>query len=152
MSVVWGVGCSRQTQIPNFQPRPTAAGSADIVATAMLRIKEVCARHDAHAETFMADFRSFADNLDHCQPPTPASFALINDDEDNEEDKAIHIFLSIDDADEKIKDIAAVLAPSPPLPHVGAVCPSWGGGCPLLTPNMLSAFELATVPPQETAC
>ena len=99
----------------------------------------------------MADFRSFADDLDQRQPSTPASFASIGDDNDNDKDKAIHIVLSIDDADIEFEDIAIVLAPPPPLPYTGAVVPFLGGECPLSTPTMLSAFESANVPPQKTA-
>ena len=97
----------------------------------------------------MADFWSFADNLDQRQPSTHVSFASINDDEDDDKDEAIHIVLSINNADIKFKDIAVVLAPPPPLPYTGAVVPFLGRECPLSTPNMLSAFELATILPKK---
>ena len=131
---------------------PTAAGLSDYVATATLRIEEVCARQDAHLEAFMADFRSIADDLDQHQLSTSAPFASIDDDDDDDKDEDIHIVLSIDDADVEFEDIAVVLAPPPPLPYTGAVVPFLGGECPLSTPNLLSAFELATVPPQKMAC
>ena len=105
---------------------PTAAGSADIVATAKLRIKEVCAGQDAHLEMSMVDFWSFAAGLNHCQTSMPVSFALLNDNEDDE-DEGIHIVLSTNNADNKIKDIAVVLASPPPLPYAGAVVPFLGG-------------------------
>jgi hypothetical protein len=106
---------------------PTAAGLANNVATAKLWIKEVCARQDAHLKTSMADFWLFADNLDHRQPSTPMSFEPIDDDDNNNKDEAIHIILSIDNADDKITDIAVVLAPPLPLPCAGAVVPLLGG-------------------------
>jgi hypothetical protein len=125
---------------------PTAAGST-------LRIKEVCARQDAHFEASLADFRLFADNLDLRQPSMHASSVSLNDDDnDHDKDKAIPIVWSIDNADVEFKDITIVLAPPSPLPYMGAVVPFLGGGCPLLSPNMLPAFELATVPPQKAAC
>ena len=65
---------------------PTAAGLSDNVATATLRIEEVCARQDAHLEAFMADFRSIADDLDQRQLSTSASFASIDDDDDDDKD------------------------------------------------------------------
>jgi hypothetical protein len=149
-------GIVPSVQIPSstmtWMSLPTAAGLSDNVATATLRIKEVCARQDAHLEAFMADFRSIADDLDQRQSSTSASFASINDDVDDDEDEDIHIVLSIDDADVEFEDIAVVLAPPPPLPYTGAVVPFLGGECPLLSPNLLSAFELATVPPQKMAC
>ncbi len=77
----------------------TAAGS-------MLRIEEVCTRQDAHLEAFMADFRSFADDLDQRQPSKHASFALLDDDDNNDKDNAIHIILLIDDTDVELEDIA----------------------------------------------
>ena len=124
----------------------TAAGS-------MLRIEVVCARQDTHFEASLVDFQSFADNLNLRQPSTHASFALLDDDDnDHDKDKAIPIVRSIDNADVEFEDIAVVLAPPPPLPYMGAVVPFLGGGCPLSSPNMLSAFESATVPPQKTAC
>ena len=131
---------------------PAAAGLSNNVATATLQIKEVCSRQDAHLEAFMADFLSFADNLDHRQPSMPASIALIDDDDDDDKDEAIYIALSIDNANVKFKDIAVVLAPPPPLPYEGAVVPILGGKHSMLTPNMLSAFEPATVPPKKTTC
>ena len=100
----------------------------------------------------MADFWLFVDNLDQCQPSTHTSFASIDDDEDDDKDEAIHIVLSINDADVEFEDTAVFLAPPLPLPYTGAVVPFLGGECPLSTPNMLSAFELATVPPQKMAC
>ncbi len=100
----------------------------------------------------MADFRSSADNLDQRQPSLHASFASLDDnDDDLEKDEAIPIAPSIDDANVKFEDIAIVQAPPPPLPYTGAVVPFLGGECPLSSPNMLSAFESATVPPQKTA-
>jgi hypothetical protein len=77
---------------------------------------------------------------------------LIDGDGNDDKDEAIHIVLSIDNADVEFEDIAVVLAPPPPLLYTGAVVPFLGGGCPLLTPNMLLAFESATIPPQKTAC
>ena len=124
---------------------PTAAGST------MLRIEEVCARQDAHLEALMADFRSFADDLNQRQPLTHASFTSLDDDDDNAKDEAIHIILSIDNADVEFEDIAVVLPPPPPLPYTGVVVPFLGRERPLSTPNMLSAFELATVLPQKMA-
>ena len=100
----------------------------------------------------MADFGSFADDLDQRQPSTHASFASINDNDDDDKDEAIHIVLLIDDADAKFENIAVILAPPLPLPYTGAVVPFLGGECPLSTPNMLLAFELAAIPPQKTAC
>ena len=115
---------------------PTAAGLSDNVANATLWIEEVSARQDAHLEAFIADFRYFADDLDQ-----PASFASIDDDNDDDKDEAIHIVLSIDDADIKFEDIAIILT-----------VPFLGGECPLSTPTMLSAYESANIPPQKTAC
>jgi hypothetical protein len=100
----------------------------------------------------MGDFRSFADDLDQHQLSTHASCTSIDDDDDNDKDEAIHIVLLIDNAAIEFKDIAFVLTPPPPLLYTGAVVPFLGGECPLSTPNMLSAFELATIPPQKTAC
>jgi len=100
----------------------------------------------------MADFRSFADDLDQHQPSMHASFASLNDNDNNDKDEAILIVLLIDDADVELEDIAVVLAPPLPLPYTGAVVPFLGGECPLSSPNMLSVFESATVPPQKTAC
>ncbi len=100
----------------------------------------------------MADFRSSADDLDQRQPLSHASFASLDDDDnDLEKDEAIPIAPSIDDANVELENIAVVHAPPPPLPYTGAVVPFLGGECPLSSPNMLSAFELATVPPQKTA-
>ena len=96
----------------------TAAGSK-------LRIEEVCARQDAPLE---ADFRSFADELDQRQPSTHASFALLDDDGDDDPDEAIHIVRLVDDADIEFEDTAVVLIPPPPLPYTGAVMPFGGGG------------------------
>ena len=93
---------------------PTAAGLADHVATAILRIKEglalrikeclvdnvataklrieeVCARHDAQLKTSMTDFRSFPDDLNHRQSLIPMSFELIDDNDHNNEDEAIPV-------------------------------------------------------------
>ena len=95
--------------------------------------EEVCARQDAHSEAFMVDFRSSTDDLNHRQPSMPVSIALIDDDDDDDKDEAIHIILPINDANIKFKDIAVV--------------PFLGRGCPLSTPNMLSAFESATTVP-----
>ena len=94
-----------------------------------LRIEEVCAQQDAHFEASLADFRSFADNLDLRQPLTHASFASLNDDDDgHDKDKAIPIVRLINDADVEFEDIVVVLAPPPPLPYTGAVVPFLGGG------------------------
>ena len=138
-------------QIPSsttmWMPLPTAAGS-----NATLRTQELCACQGAHLEAFVADFWLFVDNLDQRQPSTHTSFASIDDDEDDDKDEAIHIVLSINDADVEFEDTAVFLAPPLPLPYTGAVVPFLGGECPLSTPNMLSAFELATVPPQKMAC
>jgi hypothetical protein len=124
---------------------PTATGST-------LRIEAVCAHQVAHLEASMADFRSFADDLDQRQPSTHASFASLDEEDDDlEKDKAIPIAPSIDDANVEFEDIAVVHAPPPPLPYTGAFVPFLGGECPLSSPNMLSAFESATVPPQKTA-
>ena len=65
----------------------------------------------------------------------PASFALIDEDNDDDKDKAIHIVLLIDDDDIEFKDIVGVLVPPPPLPYMGAVVPFLGGKCPLSTPT-----------------
>ena len=101
----------------------------------------------------MADFRSFADNLDQRQPSTHASFASLDEENDDlEKDEAIPIAPLIDDANVEFEDIAVVHAPPPPLPYTGAVVSFLGGECPLSSPTMLSAFESATVPPQTTAC
>ena len=59
----------------------------------------------------MVDFWSIADNLDQCQPTTSASFALINDDDNDDKDADIHIILSINNADVDFEDIAIVLTP-----------------------------------------
>jgi len=100
----------------------TAAGS-------MLRIEEVCTRQDAHLEAFMADFRSFADDLDQRQPSKHASFALLDDDDNNDKDNAIHIILLIDDTDVELEDIAIILTPPQPLPYTGDCgCALPGGG------------------------
>ncbi len=99
------------------------------------------------------DFRLFADDLNLRQPLTHASFASLDDDyDDHDKDEAIPIVRLIDNADVKFVDIAVVLAPPLPLPYTGAAVPFLGGECPLSSPNMLSAFESATVPPQTTAC
>ena len=127
----------------------TAAGLSDNVATATQRIEKVCTRQDAHLEAFMAGFRSFAEDLDQRQPLMSASFASINDDVDDDRDEDI---LSIDDADVDFEDITIVLTPPPPLPYTGMVVPFLGGECPLSPPNLLSASELATAPPQKMAC
>jgi hypothetical protein len=126
---------------------PTAAGS-------MLWIKEVCARQDAHFKASLADFQSFADNINLRQPLTHTSFALLDDDNDNhDKDKAIPIVRSIDDADIEFKDIVVVLASLHHSPIRVRSCPSWGGNVRgrLSSPNMLSAFELATILPQKMA-
>ena len=74
------------------------------------------------------DFRLFADNLDLRQPLTHASFALLDDDDDNhDKDRAIPIIRSIDNADFEFEDITVVLAPPPPLPYTGGVVPFLGG-------------------------
>ena len=181
-------GIAPSVRIPSttmtWMSSPTAAGSTT------LQLEEVCARQDAHLEALMADFRSFADDLDQRQPSTHASIASLddddddkkdedihivlsidddnvdlaslNDDDDDDKDEDIHIVLSIDDDDDKDEDIHIVLsiddddvefeAPPPlPLPCTGTVVPFLGGERPLSTPNMLSAFESATVPPQKTA-
>ena len=100
----------------------------------------------------MEGFRSFAADLDQRQSSTHASFASIDNDDDNDKDETIHIVPSIDDPGVKFEDIAVIRAPPPPLPYTGAVVPFLGGEYPLLTPNMLLACELATVPPKKTAC
>ena len=78
-------GIVPSVQIPSsttmWMSLPTATGLSDNIATATLRIEEVCTRQDAHLEAFMADFRLIADNLNHCQPSTPASIVLIDDNE-----------------------------------------------------------------------
>jgi hypothetical protein len=139
-------GIAPSVHIPSstttWMSSPTAAGST-------LRIEEVCTRQDAPLE---ADFRSFADELDQRQPSTHAPFALLDDNDDDDMDEPIHIVRSIDDADVDFEDIFDfVLVPPPPLPYAGAVVPFLWGECPLSSPNMLSAFESATVPPQKTA-
>ena len=100
----------------------------------------------------MADFRSIADDLDQRQLSTSASFASIDDDDDDDKDEDICIILSIGDADVEFEDITIILTPPPPLPYTGAVVPFLGGECLLSTPNLLSAFESATVLPQKMAC
>ena len=91
------LGMAPSVHIPSttttWMSSPTAAGSTT------LRIEEVCARQDAHLEALMADFRSFADDLDQRQPSTHASIASLDDDDDDEKDEDIHIVLSIDDDD-----------------------------------------------------
>ena len=138
------LGMAPSVHIPSttttWMSSPTAAGST------MLRIEEVCARQDAHLEALMADFRSFADDLDQRQPSTHASIASLDDDDDDEKDEAIHFVMSIDDDDDVEFEV-----PPPPLPCTDTVVPFLGGERPLSTPNMLSAFESATVPPQKTA-
>ena len=142
-------GIASSVHIPSstttWMSSPTAAGST-------LWIEEVCAHQDAHFEAFMADFRSFADDLDQRQPSTYAFFASPDEDDDNDKDEVIHIVRSIDGANIELEDITIILAPPLPLPYTDAVLPFLGGECPLSSPNMLSAFELATVPPQKTAC
>ena len=110
------------------------------------------ARQDALLEALMGDFRSFADDLVQRQPSAHAACALIDDDDDDDKDVAIHIVPWIADADVEFEDIAVVLAPPPPLLYTGAVVPFLGGERPQSTPNMLSAFDSATVPLQKTAC
>ena len=122
---------------------PTAAGMADHVAPAKLQIKEVCDRQDAHLETTMTEFRSFADALDHCQPSTPTSFELIKGEDTDDEDKDFRIVLLIGDANNTIKEIAVVFAPNPHQPYAGAMVPLLGGERSLSTPSVLPAFELA---------
>ena len=80
------------------------------------------------------------------------AWAVVVHDNDDDKDKAIHIVLSINDTDVEFENIAVVLVPPPPLPYASAFVPFLGGECPLSTPNMLSTFELATVPPQKMAC
>ena len=147
------LGIAPSVQIPlsttTWMSLPTAAGLSDNVATATLRIEEVCARQDAHLEAFMAGFRSFTDNLDQRQPLTSAPFASIDANVDDDKDEDI---LSIDDADVDFEDIVVVLAPPPQLPYTGVVVPFLGGECLLSPPNLLSASESATVPPQKMAC
>ena len=98
----------------------------------------------------MADFRSFADNLDQRQPLTHASIASLDDDDDNEKDEDIHIVLSINvddvdltslngnddnDKDEVIHivlsidddDIEFEVPPPRHFPVRVQLCPSWGG-------------------------
>ena len=100
----------------------------------------------------MADFQSIADDLDQRQPTTSVSFASINDNDDNDKDEDIHIVLSINNANVEFENIDVVLAPPPPLPYTSVVVPFLEGECPLSTPNLLLAFESATVPPQKKAC
>ena len=101
---------------------PTAAGS-------MLRIKEVCAQQDAHFEASLADFRSFADDLNLRQLSMHASFASLDvDDDDHDKYKAIPIVRLTDDTDVEFEDIAVVLAPLCHSPIRVRSCPSWGGG------------------------
>ena len=97
-------GIPPSIQIPSSTT--TWMSFSDNVDTAMLQIKEVCARQDAHLEAFMADFRSITDDLDQFQLSTSASFASIDDDDDDDNDEDIHIVLSIDNANVKFKDIA----------------------------------------------
>ena len=80
------------------------------------------------------------------------AWAVVVHNNDDDKDKAIHIVLPINDTDVEFENIAVVLVPPPPLPSASAFVPFLGGECPLLTPNMLSTFELATVPPQKMAC
>ena len=138
------LGMAPSVHIPSttttWMSSPTAAGSTT------LQLEEVCARQDAHLEALMADFRSFADDLDQRQPSTHASIASLDDDDDDEKDEAIHFVMSIDDDDDVEFEV-----PPPPLPCTDTVVPFLGGERPLSTPNMLSAFESATVPPQKTA-
>ena len=98
----------------------TAAGST-------LWIKEVCDCQDAHLEALIADFWSFADDLDQCRPSTHASFASLDDNDNDDKDEAINIVLSIDDADVEFEDIAVVLPPLRQFPMRVRLCPSWGG-------------------------
>ena len=89
----------------------------------------------------MADFRSFADDLDQRQPSTHASFASLDDDDNNDKDKAIHIILLIDDADVELEDIAIVLAPPQPLPYTGDCgCALPGGGMPAVVSQHAVGF------------
>jgi hypothetical protein len=125
-------GIAPSVQIPSstttLMSLPTAAGLSDNVATATLRIEEVCARQDAHLEAFMADFRSIADDLDQHQLSTSAPFASIDDDDDDDKDEDIHIVLSIDDAGIKFEDIVVILAPPPPPLPYRCGCTLPGGG------------------------
>ena len=95
---------------------PTAAGSTT------LQLEEVCARQDAHLEALMADFRSFADDLDQRQPSTHASIASLDDDDDDKKDEDIHFVLSIDD-----NDVEFEVPPPRHFPVRVQLCPSWGG-------------------------
>ena len=96
----------------------------------MLRIKEVCAQQDAHFEASLADFRSFADDLNLRQLSMHASFASLDvDDDDHDKYKAIPIVRLTDDTDVEFEDIAVVvLAPLCHSPIRVRSCPSWGGG------------------------
>jgi hypothetical protein len=106
---------------------PTAAGLSDTIANATLQIKEVCTRQNAHLVAFMAYFRSFADNFNQQQPSTHASFALIDDDDNNDKDEAIHIVLSINNADVKLQTLLLSLPPLRHFPIRVQLCSSWGG-------------------------
>ena len=78
-------------------------------------------------EALIADFWSFADDLDQRQPSTHASFASLDDNDNDDKDEAINIVLSIDAADVEFEDIAVVLPPLCQFPMRVRLCPSWGG-------------------------
>ena len=96
--------------------------------SATLRIEEVCTCQDTHLEAFMADFGSFSDDLDQCQPSTSTSFASIDDDVNDDKDEDIHIVLLIHNADVEFKDIAVILAPPSAAFLYGCGCTLPGGG------------------------
>ena len=123
---------------------PTAAGLANHVAATKLWIEAVCARLDVHLKKSMADFGLFADNLHHHQPSTPASLESIDNDDNDHKDEDFNIVLSINDADNKIKDITVVLAPRLPLLYESLVVPLLGGGG--------VHWQCPTVLQQKTAC
>ena len=76
----------------------------------------------------MVDFWLFADDLDQRQPSTHVSFASLDDDDDDDKDEAIHILLSMDDADVKFENIAVVLPPPSTTSLYGCGCALPGGG------------------------
>ena len=76
----------------------------------------------------MADFGSFSDDLDQCQPSTSTSFASIDDDVNDDKDEDIHIVLLIHNADVEFKDIAVILAPPSAAFLYGCGCTLPGGG------------------------
>ena len=114
-------GIAPSVRIPSttttWMSSPTAAGSTT------LQLEEVCARQDAHLEALMADFRSFADDLDQRQPSTHASIASLDDDDDDEKDEAIHFVMSIDDDDDVEFEV-----PPPATSLYGYSCALPGGG------------------------